>query len=187
MLEQVFLCLQNKNGLLCTHTVYGIAVTLNVDHVKDPLTLLPIPDGQYDSHEDLVTRFSTLDKLVCGYNPPPRNSPAEIVEMTTVLETLQKMDNVVMETYSVPKTPNSGIQGLVNALIAALRRLGYLSSLFDTPGIYSELIQIAVQKFQTDYNTNCENATPQLPCNGLLCPNTWQAIQNKLVKGSIAE
>ena len=187
MLEQEFLCPENKNGMLCAYTVFGIAVTLEVDHVRDPITLIPIPDGQYDSYEELVTCFSTLDKLACDYKPPARNAPADIIEMATVLETMQKMDDVVLVTYGVPKSQNGGVQDLVKALIFELRRLGCLSSLFDTPEIYSELVQMAVQKFQTEYNTHCEMGTPQLPADGLLCPNTWNAMQGSLAKGSTVE
>ena len=187
MLEREFLCPENKNGLLCVYTVFGVAVTLEVDHVGDPITLIPIPDGQYDSHEELITRFSTLDKLPCDYNPPARNAPADIIEMATVLETLQKMDDAVLVTYGVPKSQNGGVQDLVKALVVALRRLGCLSSLFDTPEIYSELVQMAVQKFQTEYNADCEMGTPQLPTDGLLCPKTWKAMQGRLATGSDEE
>ena len=187
MLEQEFLCPENKNGMLCTYTVFGIAVTLEVDHVRDPITLIPIPDGQYDSYEELVTHYSALDKLAFDYKPPARNAPADIIEMTTVLETMQKMDDVILVTYGVPKSQNGGVQDLVKALIVALRRLGFLSSLFDTPEIYSELVQMAVQKFQTEYNTECEMRTPHLPTDGLLCPNTWKAMQGSLAKGSTVE
>lgn len=187
MLEQVFLCPGNRNGLLCAHTIYGIAVTLNVDHVGEPITLIPIPDGQYDSCDKLVASFSTLDKVACDYKPPPRNSPADIVEMTTVLETLQTVNDVVLVKYDIPKSPNGGIEDLVNALIVALKRLGYLSSLLDTPGVYSEVVQMAVQRFQADYNTNCETTTPLLPSNGLLCPDTWKALQDRVARGSVGE
>ena len=180
MLEQVFLCPENENGLSCTHTNYGLAVTVSVDHVKDQLTFIPIPDGQYDSFEEVLTSFATLDKLVCDYNPPPRNSPAEIVEMQSVLDTLQKMDDVVSITFSIPRSPNGGIRGLVSELIMVLQRLEYLSSLCDTPNLYSDLVQMAVQKFQTDYNATCQSTVSQLPSDGLLCPNTWTALQGRL-------
>ena len=180
MLEQVFLCPGNENGLSCTHTNYGLAVTVSVDHVKDQLTFIPIPDGQYDSFEDALTSFATLDKLVCHYNPPPRNSPAEIVEMQSVLETLQQMDDVVSITFSIPRSPNGGIQGLVSELVMVLKRLEYLSSLYDTPNLYSDLVQMAVQKFQTHYNATCQSTVSQLPSDGLLCPNTWTALQGRL-------
>ena len=187
MLEQEFLCSGDKNGLLCSHTIYGVTVTLNVDHVRDLITLIPIPDGQYDTYEEVVTRFSSLDKLACNYNPPPRKSPADVVDMTTVLETLRKMDDVVSIVYNVPKSPTGGIQELVSALVATLQRVGYLSSLIEPPGIYSDLIQMAVQKFQTDYNTNCESAAPLLPSDGLLCPNTWKLLQSRLAKDGIGK
>lgn len=180
MLEQVFLCPENENGLSCTRTNYGIAMTLNVDHVKDPFTLIPVPNGEYDSFEEAVTNFATLDKLACDYNPPARNSPAEIVDMSTVLETLQKMDDVISITYGIPKSPNGGLRGLITVLVAALRRLKYLSSLCDAPEVYSDLIQMAVQKFQTDYNASCQSNVPQLPGDGLLCANTWAALQGRL-------
>lgn len=180
MLEQVFLCPRNENGLSCIHTNYGLAVTVSVDHVKDQLTFIPIPDGQYDSFEEAVTSFATLDKLICDYNPPPRNSPAEIVDIPTVLDTLQKMDDVISITFSIPRSPNGGIRGLVSALVTVLRRLKYLSLLCDTPDLYSDLIQMAVQKFQTDYNANCQSTVPQLPSDGLLCRNTWTALQGRL-------
>lgn len=187
MLEQEFHCSGNKNGLLCTHTEHGIAVILNVDHVRDPVTLIPIPDGQYDSYEELVTNFSTLDKLMCDYNPPTRNSPAEVIEMSTVLETLQRVDDIVSVSYGFSKSPNGVVQDLVKALIVALRKLGYLTSLFDTPELYSELVQMAVQRFQTEYNAHGAVSTPQLPNNGLLCPNTWKALQDRLANGFVRE
>ena len=180
MLEQVFMCPGNENGLSCTRTNYGIAMTLNVDHVKDQLTLIPIPDGQYDSFEDTVTNFATLDKLACDYNPPPRNAPAEIVQMETVFETLQKMDDVISSAYSIPSSPNGAVRDLICALVTTLRRIRYLSSLFDTPEVYSELIETAVQKFQTDYNENCQSGASQLPSHGLLCPRTWAALQSSV-------
>ena len=182
MLEQVFMCSANENGLLCIRTNYGIAVTLNVDHVRDQLTLIPIPDGEYDSFEDTVTNFATLDKLACDYNPPPRNAPAEIVLMTTVIETIQRMEDIVSNTYGIANSPHGAVRNLIGALVTALRQLSYLSSLFDTPEVYSALIQSAVQKFQTDYNRKCQSSISRLPCNGLLCPNTWEALQNSLGK-----
>ena len=180
MLEQVFLCPKNENGLSCTHTNYGIAVTVSVDHVKDQLTFIPIRDGLYDSFEEAVTSFATLDKLLCDYSPPPRNSPAEIVEMQSVLDTLQKMDDVVSTTFSIPRSPGGGIRGLVSELVPVLRRLKYLSSLCDTTDLYSDLVQMAVQKFQTDYNANCRSTIAQLPSDGLLCRNTWTALKGTL-------
>lgn len=180
MLEQVFLCPKNENGLSCTHTNYGLAVTVSVDHVKDQLTFIPIPDGLYDSFEEAMTCFATLDKLHCNYNPPSRNSPAEIVEMQCVLDTLQKMDDVVSITFSIPRSPGGGIRGLMSKLITVLRRLQYLSSLCDTPDLYSDLVQMAVQKFQTDYNAICQSTVTQLPSDGLLCRNTWAALQERL-------
>ena len=180
MLEQAFLCPKNENGLSCTHTNYGIAVTVSVDHVKDQLTFIPIPDGQYDSFEQAVTSFATLDRLVCDYSPPPRNSPAEIVEMQSVLDTLQKMDDVVSITFSVPRSPNGGIRSLVSELVAVLRGLKYFSLLCETPDLYSDLVQMALKKFQTDYNANCQPTVPQLPSDGLLCRNTWTALQGRL-------
>ena len=180
MLEQVFLCAGNENGVSCIHTNYGLAITMSVDHVKGPLTLIPIADGQYDSFEEAVTNFATLDKLACNYNPPPRNSPAEIKETTSVLKTLHKMDDVVSNTYSIPNSPNGGIRDLVSALVAVLQRLKYLSSLCDTPLVYSDLVQMAVQKFQTDYNTTCQSTVTMLPSDGLLCRNTWAALQGRL-------
>ena len=144
MLEQVYLCPENENGLSCTRTDYGLAIKINVDHVKDPLTLIPIPDGEYDSFEEVVTNFATLDKLDCDYNPPSRNSPAEVVEMTTVLETLEKMNDVVSSIYSIPKSPSGEIQGLVSTLVTVLQRLKYLSSLCDVPEVYSDMVQMAV-------------------------------------------
>ena len=179
MLEQVFLCPENENGLSCTHTNYGLAVTVSVDHVKDQLTFIPIPDGQYDSFEEALTSFATLDKLVCDYSPPPGNSPAEIVEMQSVLDTLQQMDDVVSITFSIPRSPNGGIRGLVSELVMVLQRLEYLSSLCDTPNLYPDLVQMAVRKFQTDYNANFQSTVPQLPSDGLLCRNTWTALQGR--------
>ena len=180
MLEQVFLCPKNENGLSCTYTNYGIAVTVSVDHVKDQLTFIPVPDGEYDCFEEAVTSFATLNKVVFDYNPPPRNSPAAIVEMQSVLDTLQKMNDVISSTFSIPKSPNGGIRGLVSELVTVLQRLQYLSSLCDMADVYSDLIQMAVQKFQTDYNAKCQSAVPQLPSDGLLCRNTWTALQRRL-------
>lgn len=180
LLEQAFLCPKNENGLSCIHTNYGLAVTVSVDHVKDQLTFIPIPDGLYDSFEEAVTSFAILDKLHCNYNPPPRNSPAEIVEMQSVLDTLQKMDDVISTTFSIPRSPHGGIRGLVCELVTVLRRLEYLSSLCDTPDLYSDLVQMAVQKFQTDYNANCQSTATRLPSDGLLCRNTWTALQGRL-------
>ena len=180
MLEQVFLCPKNGNGLSCTRTNYGIAVTVSVDQFKDQLTFIPIPDGEYDSFEETVTSFATLDKLVCNHNPPPRNSPAEIVQMQSVLDTLQKMDDVISITFSISRSPSGGIRGLVSELVTVLRRLQYLSSLCDMPDLYSDLVQMAVQKFQTDYNANCQSTVTQLPSDGLLCRNTWTALQGRL-------
>lgn len=182
MLEQVFMCPGDENGLSCTRTNNGIAVTLHVDHVRDQLTLIPIPDGNYDVFEDTVTNFATLDKLACDYNPPSRNAPAEIVLMTTVMETMQKMEDIVSSTYSIPKAPDGAVRNLIGALVTDLRQMNYLSSLFDTPEVYSALIQSAVQKFQTDYNRNCQSSTSRLPSNGLLCPSTWAALQNSIGK-----
>lgn len=187
MLEQEFLCPGNKNGLLCNHTACGITVTLNVDHVRDAITLIQIPDGEYDTYEHLVTSFCSLDKLACGYTPAPRNSPAVIVDMSTVSETLERMDDIVSKTYSVPKSHGGGIQDLINALIVTLKRLGYLSSLIESPLVYSELIQMAVQKFQIDYNSNCKLAVPLLPSDGLLCPDTWKLLQRRLPRDAMGE
>ena len=187
MLEQEFLCPGNKNGLLCNHTACGITVTLNVDHVRDAITLIQIPDGEYDTYEHLVTSFCSLDKLACGYTPPPRNSPAVIVDMSTVSETLERMDDIVSKSYSVPKSRGGGIQDLINALIVTLKRLGYLSSLIESPLVYSELIQMAVQKFQIDYNSNCKLAVPLLPSDGLLCLDTWKLLQRRLPRDAVGE
>ena len=112
---------KNENRLSCTYTNYGIAVTVSVDHVKDQLTFIPVPDGEYDCFEEAVTSFATLDKLVCDFNPPPRNSPAEIVEMQSVLDTLQKINDVISSTFSIPKSPNGGIRGLVSELVTVLK------------------------------------------------------------------
>lgn len=180
MLEQVYLCPENENGLSCTRTNYGLAITINVDHVKDPLTLIPIPEGEYDSLEESVTSFATLDKLACDYNPPSRNSPAEVVEMITVSETLEKINDVISSTYNIPKSPSGGIQGLVSALVTVLQRLKYLSSLCNVPEVYSDIVQMAVRKFQTDYNASCQSSASLLPSDGLLCRNTWIALQGRL-------
>ena len=168
---------KKANGLSCTHTNYGIAVTVSVDHVKDQLTFISIPDGQHDSFEEAVTSFASLDKLLYNCSPPPRNSPTEIVKMQSVLDTLQKMDDVVLTTFSISRSPDGGIRVLVSELVKVLRRLEYLSSLCDTPDLYSDLVQMAVQKFQTDYNANCQSTGSQLPSDGLLCRNTWSALR----------
>ena len=187
LLEREFLCTGDKNGLLSRHTEHGMAVTLNVDHVTDPVTLVSIPDGKYDSYEERVTRFSTLDKLMCDDTPSSRNSPVDVVEMENVIETLQKMNETVVVAYGLAESPTNAIQYLVKALVAALTQLGYLSSLFDTPEIYSELIQVALEKFQTHYNKNCGVGTTKLPNNGQLCPNTWKALKRSLEEGSVSE
>lgn len=187
MLEQEFLCPGNKNGLLCNHTVFGITVTLNVDHVRDAITLIQIPDGEYDAYEQLVTSFCSLDKLACGYVPPPRYSPAVIVDMSTVSETLKRMDDIVSKSYSVLKSRDGGIQALINTLIVTLKRLGYLSSLIESPQVYSDLIQMAVQKFQIDYNSNSKLPVPSLPSDGLLCPDTWKLLQRRLARDAVGE
>ncbi|XP_068712050.1 uncharacterized protein [Montipora foliosa] len=180
MLEECFLCTREKNGFFNIPTTHGIAVTLNVDHVKDTVTLISIPDGTYDPYEEFITSFSTLDKLVCDFTPPSRNSPVDIVEMTTAVEIMQKVNETVSIAYGLVKSSDSAVQDLVGALIVVLKKLGYLSSLFDTPEMYSELIQMAVQKFQTDNNTNCRKGPIKLPSNGLLCPNTWKALRSRL-------
>ena len=187
LLEREFLCTGEKNGLLSRHTEHGMAVTLNVDHVTDPVTLVSIPDGKYDSYEELVTSFSTLDKLMCDDTPSSRNSPVDVVEMENVIETLQKMNETVVVAYGLAESPTNAIQCLVKGLVAALTQLGYLSSLFDTPEIYSELIQIALEKFQTHYNKNCGVGTTKLPNNGQLCPITWKALKRSLEEGSVSE
>ncbi|XP_067035554.1 uncharacterized protein [Acropora muricata] len=187
LLEREFLCTGEKNGLLSRHTEHGMAVTLNVDHVTDPVTLVSIPDGKYDSYEELVTSFSTLDKLICDDTPSSRNSPVDVVEMENVIETLQKMNETVVVAYGLAESPTNAIQYLVKALVAALTQLGYLSSLFDTPEMYSELIQVALEKFQTHYNKNCGVGTTKLPNNGQLCPNTWEALKRSLEEGSVSE
>lgn len=187
LLEHEFLCTQEKNGLLSRHTEHGMAVTINVDHVKDRVTLVSIPDGKYDSYEELVTSFSTLDKLKGDDTPSSRNSPVDIIEMESVMETVQKMNETVVVAYGLAESPTNAIQHLVKALVRALTQLGYLSSLFGTSEIYSELIQIAVEKFQTNYNKNCRVGTTKLPNNGQLCPHTWKALKRSLEEGSTGE
>ena len=96
--------------------------------------------------------------------------------MQSVLDTLQKISS----TFSIPKSPNGGIRGLVSELVTVLQRLQYLSLLCDMPDEYSDLIQMAVQKFQTDYNANGQLTVPQLQSDRLLCRNTWTALQRGL-------
>ena len=85
MLEQVFLCPKNENGLSCTYTNYGIAVTVSVDHVKDQLTFIPVPDGQYDCFEEAVTSFATLGKVFRNFQRLQRSLRIAFVLILTII------------------------------------------------------------------------------------------------------
>ena len=180
MLEKVFLFPNGDQGLSSIRTNCGLAVTIDTDRVVGPLTLIAIFDGLYDPCETAIVNYCTLDRIHCDYIPRSSRSPVEILEMQTVVETLQQVDDVIFSIYQVPKTPRGSIQDVVSGLIKALQKLNYLSLLADALGVYSELVKMALKAFQKDFNASNESNIPHLPAEGLLCPDTWRALQARL-------
>ena len=206
-LEEMFLHPPDAKGVVSVQTPLGFAVMLEPSVVDRHLTLIPIPDGQYDVHRSDILNYCTLQRLGCvlqeeqvattTHNPlietggvdedfPRFDHSSELeqplvstINLEAMTEAVSSSHQTLSTMYDIPNQSSGSLSYVMKVLIALLQNLDFLSTLPDFDGAYNDVIKTAVLHFQENHNTQ---GFPRLPQTGHLCPNTLGALKKTLSK-----
>ena len=205
LLENTFLHPQGISGLTSVMTSLGIGVSLEPSSVDQPLTVISIPDGQFDLHRSDVMNYCTLERLGCireltGSDVSTglaevlrvrKSSQAEvelagesshwsIVRLETLRQTLTESFQAFSTLFEVKaETTSASLRKFMEVLTFLLQILGYLSTLPEFDFTYCELIRNAVLRFQQDHNAP---GSDKLPETGDLGTSTWLSLRRLLTQ-----
>lgn len=172
------------NGFYTIQTLRGQMVLFDRNNAGAPnVTLIHIPDGDFDKHIPTLRLQLTLRRLGC--------TPASHSSAPLSLQGMGGGDQFsrLYGPYLAPRAAQATLMDVTTSFVkeiqAALCHLNYLPLLAKIDGVFDTRTLYAIKAFQNDLKAQTQNPTqsppPQNP-DGVLDASTYKAIRNQLME-----